>query len=190
MDCESAGKALIRQPKHNLPKLNFIISLPKKIDYCPREVPSGMARLACCAPARSGKYLGLEEEVTGRRSGKVQRRDELARRGRSILGLTPALNFRQDELQSGDGLRYGQMARMADAATIRVRWPIMVMNLFGNSGSGLENGKADKKEQYQGCPPELTELEAAPHHHFEFRPSCVTSHHCGRSAAGERILFV
>jgi hypothetical protein len=70
------------------------------------------------------------------------------------------------------------MARMADTATIRVRWPIVVVDLFGNSRRGLENGKAGQKEQYQGCPPELTELEAAPDHYFEFRPSCVTSHHC------------
>ena len=103
----------------------------------------------------------------------MQRCDEFSRRGRGILGLTPALNFRQDELQSGDGLRYGQMARMADTATIRVRRPIVVMDLFGYGGRGLKSGKAGQKEQYQGCSPELTEFEAAPHRYFEFKPSCV-----------------
>jgi len=82
MDCESAGKALRKQAMYNLPKLNFILSLPKKIDYCPREVPSGMARLACCAsgPIRKIPRAGRGDwEALGK--GAAMRRILPAREG-------------------------------------------------------------------------------------------------------------
>jgi len=104
------------------------------------------------------------------RAGKMERGNELAGRGRCIRRLTPTRDVGQYEFQGRHSLGDGQVACMADAAAIGMRRPIVVMELLGDGGGGLEADKAGQQEQYQGCPYELPALTAAPHHNSEFRP--------------------
>jgi hypothetical protein len=89
---------------------------------------------------------------TGRRAGKMQRGHEFARRGRCILRLMPTLYVGQYELHARNSLCSGQVACVTDAAAIGMGWSIVMMNLLGDGGSGLETGKEGQQEQYEECP--------------------------------------
>jgi hypothetical protein len=44
------------------------------------------------------------------------------------------------------------VAGVTDAATIGVGRSVVMMNLFGNGGSGLKTGEEGQQEQYEYCP--------------------------------------
>ena len=71
----------------------------------------------------------------------MQRGNELARRRRRILRFMPAPNVWQYELHARYGLRYGQVARVTDAAAIGVGGPVVVMDLLGDGGGSLKTRK-------------------------------------------------
>jgi hypothetical protein len=64
----------------------------------------------------------------------------------------PALNVGQDQGVSGNCLGDRQVAGVTDAATIGMGRPIVVVDLFGNGGCGLQAGKEGQQEQYEDCP--------------------------------------
>jgi len=72
---------------------------------------------------------------------KMKRRNEFTLRGRYILDLMPAPNVGQYERQAANSRCDGQVAGVTHAATIGVRRPVVVVDLFGNSGGGLKTGK-------------------------------------------------
>ena len=97
----------------------------------------------------------------------MQRRDEFARGGRCILRLMPTLDVGQFELHAGNRLRDGQVAGVTDTATIGVGWSVVVMNLFGDGGRGLEAGKAGHQEHYEECSYELPSRDVSATHRLQ-----------------------
>jgi hypothetical protein len=94
----------------------------------------------------------------------MQRCDELARGGGCTLSIVPARNVGQYEQEGGNGGRDGQVAGVTHPATIGVRRPVMVMDLFGNGGGGLKAGKERQQQENEGGPHKVPGLKAAPHH--------------------------
>ena len=78
---------------------------------------------------------------TGRRARKMQRGHEFARRGRCILCVTPTLYVGRYELHARNSLCNGQVACVTDAAAIGVGRSIVMMDLLGDGGSGLQTCK-------------------------------------------------
>jgi hypothetical protein len=101
---------------------------------------------------------------TGRRAGKMQRGHEFARHGRCILRLMPTLYVGRHELHARYSLGNGQVAGVTDAAAIGVGRPIVMMDLFGDGGSGLETGKEGQQEQYEECPCQLPSRDIGANH--------------------------
>ena len=75
-------------------------------------------------------------EIRGR-ARKMEGRNEFTPRGRSILRFMPALNVGQYQRHTGNSLCDRQVAGMTHAATIGVGRSVVMMDLFGNGGSGL-----------------------------------------------------
>jgi hypothetical protein len=105
---------------------------------------------------------------TGGRARKMQRGHEFARRGRCILCLMPTLYVGRYELHARNSLCNGQVAGVTDAATIGVGWSIVMMDLFGDGGSGLEAGKEGQQEQYEDCSCELPSGNRGANHRLQF----------------------
>jgi hypothetical protein len=145
MDCESAGKMHRLNVNNSLLKLNFIICLHEKMNCCLGKSSHGRAAQVAPLIDRSGQNLGLGME-TGRRAGQMEGCDEFARRGRCILRLMPTLYVRRYELHARNSLCNGQVAGVTDAAAIGVGRSIVVMDLFGDGGSGLQTGKKGQQE--------------------------------------------
>jgi hypothetical protein len=98
------------------------------------------------------------------RAGKMKRRNEFTRRGRCILRFMPALNIWQYKRQAGNSRCDGQVAGVTDAATIGMRRSVVVVDLFGNGGGGLETGKQGQQEQDEDCPSQLPSRDIGAHH--------------------------
>ena len=81
----------------------------------------------------------------------MQRRYELARSGRCILGCPPAGDVGQYELEARHGLGDRQVARVTDSAAIAMGRPIVVMDLLGDGGGGLKTGEEGQQKQYEDC---------------------------------------
>jgi len=56
------------------------------------------------------------------------------------------------------------VAGVTDAATIGVGRSVVMMNLFGNGGSGLKTGEEGQQEQYENCPCQLPPRDIGAHH--------------------------
>ena len=67
----------------------------------------------------------------------MQGRDEFARHGRCILRFLPTLYVGQYELYARNSLGDGQVSGVTDTTAIGVGRPIVMMDLFGDGGSGL-----------------------------------------------------
>jgi len=105
---------------------------------------------------------------TGRRAGKMQRGHEFARRGRCILRLMPTLYIGQYELHARNSLGNGQVACVTDAAAIGVGRSIVMMDLLGDGGSGLQTGKEGQQEQYVECPRHVPSRDIGANHRLQW----------------------
>ena len=94
----------------------------------------------------------------------MKRRNEFTLRGRCILRFVPALNIGQYKRQAGNSRCDGQVAGVTDAATIGMGRSVVVVDLFGNGGGGLEAGKQGEQEQYEDCPSHLPSRDFGAHH--------------------------
>jgi len=97
-------------------------------------------------------------------TGKMKRRNEFTLCGRSIVRLMPAPNVGQYKRQAGNSRCDGQVAGVTNAATIGVGRPVVVVDLFGNGGGGLESGEEGQQKQYEDCPCHLPPRDIAAHH--------------------------
>jgi hypothetical protein len=105
---------------------------------------------------------------TGRRAGKMQRGHEFARRGRCILRLMPKLYVGRHELHARNSLCNGQVACVTDAAAIGMGRSIVMMDLLGDGGSGLEACKESQQEQYVECPCHLPSRDISANHRLQW----------------------
>jgi len=98
----------------------------------------------------------------------MQRGHEFAGRGRGILRLMPTRYVGRYELHARNSLRNGQVACVTDAAAIGVGRSIVMMNLFGDGGSGLQTGKEGQQEQYVECPCHLPSRDIGANHRLQW----------------------
>jgi hypothetical protein len=78
--------------------------------------------------------------------------------------LMPATEVRQYQRQAVNSLGDGQVTGVTNAATIGMGRSVVMVNLFGNGGGGLETGKEGQQEQYEYCPCHLPSRDIGAHH--------------------------
>jgi hypothetical protein len=78
----------------------------------------------------------------------------------------PTLYVGRHELHARHSLCNGQVSGVTDAAAIGVRRPIVMMDLFGDGGSGLKAGEEGQQEQYEDCSCELPSRDRGANHHL------------------------
>jgi hypothetical protein len=94
----------------------------------------------------------------------MKRRNEFTLCGRCILRFMPAPNVGQYKRQAIDSRCDGQVSGVTDAAAIGMGRPVVVVDLFGYGGSGLEARKQGQQEQYEDCPSHLPSRDIGTHH--------------------------